>query len=318
MDGILVVLNTCGIRGRDSLTTPHYLNLIRQILSQKSVNYKLVLSSCLNSEECIKMIYSNFGNQLNYNLIFDRLPVNITFNHSVSEMVNKYGRFDTYLLLDSGLDFDNDEFVLEKLYSLHKETNSGLTVPTTDTDFAYHEYMNYYSPLMADKNLKHIEVPIGMSVNSHALLFDNELFKAYDGRVEPDIFAYHCTESVFSFLTSALNKKFIIHNNLNLKHIASLDGESSDFLTKKIDNSKKHWNHMFRNIRDMEKVIQDPEAFECGFGYEEAENVLIHNANAYTENGVCKDPDRLKEFVQKTVFLSKEEFDYSSINHSFI
>jgi hypothetical protein len=58
------------------------------------------------------------------------------------------------------------------------------------------------------------------------------------------------------------------------------------------------------------------EAFDVGFGYEELQNIFIHNKELYDENNQHKNPKILLDFLKKSIFLSNEEFDYNNIKHN--
>ena len=83
---MLVVYNTCGIRGDN---TDHYIKCLNTILDQDFKDFKVVLSSCKNSPECIKKIYSVFGDRISYCLTPEHHTVNITFNNAVRKSVEE-------------------------------------------------------------------------------------------------------------------------------------------------------------------------------------------------------------------------------------
>ena len=68
----------------------------------------------------------------------------------------------------------------------------------------------------------------------------------------------------------------------------------------------------------MKSIIADPEALECGFGYEELRNILNHKKECYVDNRFCKDPVRLSNFIKDNIFRHKEDFDYTKISQETI
>jgi hypothetical protein len=158
-------------------------------------------------------------------------------------------------------------------------------------------------------------IPVGKACNLHTQIFSNKIFKAFDNRIIPDIFVAYCTESVFSFLSAAVGQKWVVKKDVVLEHLKSVDGATCGFnhVGSKGDNK----NNLFGNL-DIYEICQDPEAWESGFGYEEMQGVLLHNPNKYDENGVHKEPERLKEFIRTRIFLEKDKFDYDKITNRFI
>ena len=106
---LLVVYNTCGFSGREPVDW--YIDCIKNILAQDLEGTKVVLSSCGNSSETIKKLVSTFGRSISYNLIHDRITVNQSFNHTVAKCVERYGEFEGYLYIDSGINFRQDRTV---------------------------------------------------------------------------------------------------------------------------------------------------------------------------------------------------------------
>ena len=318
---LIVVFNTCGISGREDIHS--YIKSIHSILNQNFQNYRIVVSSCLNSSLARNILVNEFGDKVSYNFINDKLPVNITFNHSVQKMVENYNEADGYLYIDSGIDFENNKSVLKDLYELHKSGPYGMTASRTNTDagtFLWFKKGSGQSDESGQEDLfenGNFIIPVGKTTNLHVQIFDNKIFKEFEKRILPDIFASHCTESTFSFINAALCKKFIIAKHHILSHNTSMDGASSGFRPEYIN--KPPWKHLLDYAhKTIEEIILDPEAHASGFGYEECQNILMHNPDCYEENGFAKNPERLKKFIINNIYLKKCNFDYENINHIFI
>ena len=109
-----------------------------------------------------------------------------------------------------------------------------------------------------------------------------------------------------------------------VRHLKAIDGPSSGF-THRVsseDQSGKivhnnHWNNFLfgRNALDF---INDKKAVEAGLGYEECSGIMLHNPDAYDENGLCRKPDDLRKVIDKYLFLSEQELDYKGIKCRFI
>lgn len=310
---MLVVYNTCGISKNDIQNKNYYCQCLDSILSQKFKHFRCVWSSCLNDPSVEKELKSKYGNYISYSFIDEILPVNITFNHSVLKMVQKTGNFDSYIYLDCGVDIGNDVYTLQKLYEIYKSGPYAMVGAECDDDMGIRAWfkVDFLSEI---SNGQHFVIPIGKCLNLHAQLFSDELFKKYNNRLLPDIFYKFGTESTFSFLCAAIQKKWIFHNGLRPHHNHYVDGASSGFPITFCDGA--YWNHTFRCDKTMWLICQDKEGIDAGFGYEELEKVLLHKESEFDENYFCKN-DRLYPWLKKTLYHSKNTFDYSTIKHRF-
>ena len=201
---LLVVYNTCGFSGREPVDW--YIDCIKNILAQDLEGTKVVLSSCGNSSETIKKLVSTFGRSISYNLIHDRITVNQSFNHTVAKCVERYGEFEGYLYIDSGINFRQDRTVLSKAYDLFKEGAYGMVTVQASNDNGFPQWIG------VDKFVEgeHFLIPVGRACNLHTQIFSNSIFKAFDNKIIPDIFVAYCTESIFSFLAAAVSARWVI------------------------------------------------------------------------------------------------------------
>lgn len=328
---LAIIFNTCGISGHENVN--RYVHSIHSILSQKFDDFRVIVSSCLNSDRTKNLLNSEFKDAISYSFIDERLPVNITFNKSIQNSVEAFGESEAYLYVDSGIDISSDLETLAKLYELHKKEHSGMTASRVDCDAGYWLWFGgsvpgwsaHHNPtpsqdlecarIMFSKG--NFEVPIGKTVNLHLQLFDNEIYKNFDKRLMPDIFASHSTEGLFTFMTSCLNKKFLVHKDVTANHFTSMDGGSSGFRPEPagVPGYQHTINFTKRKIMD---AVNTQEARDCGFGYEECQSILMHDHSKFDENGFSKDPQRLKNFLLNNFYLTKSELDYAKINSVFI
>jgi len=304
---ILAVFNTCGLSGRDN--TEFYKLAINNLLAQNQEGMRVIISSCMNSEEDRNSLRDTFGDKLSYNFIDETLPVNVTFNHSVREGIKSFGEFEDYLYIDSGCIFNSADDV-RNLYSLHVSGSHAMTAALTDTDSGILEWFGQYpSPDFFSGSDK--VIPVGKTINLHVQLFSNDILQTY-GNIIPDIFASYCTESTFSFLCAAIRKQFIVSKDVVVHHQISMDGPSLGFPRPEIP-----WQHLFRSPRSMVDIINDPKGIEAGFGYEEITEVMLHDPEQFDENHFCKNDD-LKTFIKDNIYLGKESLDYDAIDSTFI
>lgn len=311
----LVVYNTCGISGKDN--SDYYISAINTIRNQNYDNYILALSSCLNKDEHIYKVLDNceidFVNRIN-----DVLPVNITFNDTVRECIKKYGEFDAYLYLDSGIKFTDDN-QLSLLFNEFESGNYGMVSAQVDNDFGWCWFgLDEYSKPILKQNLL---VPIGRACNLHCQIFSKEIFNEY-GNVIPDIFKSYCTESVFSFVNAAIKKQWIITSNVRVHHAFNVpdgspnDGDGLDGHSSGFRAPHGTWDDVYEPYK-MEQIISFPEGTECGFGYEELRGIKLHNQDCFDENQLCKN-DELRKFIKKYLYRNEKDFNYNNINRNII
>jgi hypothetical protein len=320
---ILVVFNTCGISGNEQVA--NYVKSINSIFEQSYTNFKLVLSSCLNTPATLQKLHEQFGNKLSYVVVNEVHPVNVTFNFAIQKMVEQFGEFDGYVYVDSGIYF-NDKDALKKMVELHFSGPYGMTATRVDTDSGFFDWFgvgNHPRDESGQSELfknGHIVVPIGRSLNMHVILFDNIIFKTY-GKVLPDIFAAYCTESIFSYVNASVSKKFIIHGDIVLNHIVSMDGASSGFspVAYRAKTSKPPWTYLYRSPKTAEEIIADPVVLASGMGYEEVEpwRVLVHKPEMFDENGYSKNPELLQKALRENFYLNDAALNYKDIFHVF-
>ena len=209
---ILVIYNICGIKF-DNLEM--WKNHLQDILNQEYPNLIVAVSGCIISNrskvelEKLKEKYNN----ITFNWIEDKLPVNITFNHTAQTCTKQLGEFDGYLYIASDVKFGDDVKIIKKLTYLHQNSNSVMTYALVDND---HGLDGWYADVWdeLDKMLEtdHFCINIGRTANIHVILFDKIIYQTFNNKIIPDIFATHCTETTYSYIAAALNKKYVVHN----------------------------------------------------------------------------------------------------------
>tara|TARA_R110000782_G_scaffold190917_5_gene280743 strand:+ start:242 stop:1213 length:972 start_codon:yes stop_codon:yes gene_type:complete len=315
---ILIVYNTCGIK-RDN--SEWYIKCMQSILDQDfdRDNYKILWSSCLNTPQCVKQVYSHFKNNISYCFHSEPHTVNITFNKAVREMIQHFGQFDYYMYIDSGVTFENQKDILRKIHDVCVSESPGMLTVQTDTDEALNaldESRFVYQAPTPQIVGEHFVVPVGKACNVHTHVYSNELYNTFNSKLAPDVFAAYCTESTFSFLTSGAKQRWIIMKDEQVVHKKGVDGASvcSAHHSAKYNNP---WNNLLcdRNALDF---INDKEAYEAGLGYEECNNIMNHHSEAYESDGSSKYPDKLTQMINKYFFLNQDELDYDKMITKFI
>ena len=174
---LLVVYNTCGFSGQEQVEW--YIDCINNILNQDFEDYRVVVSSCGNSIRIIKKLLQTFGNKISYNFINDRITVNMSFNHTVQKCVEKYGEFEGYLYIDSGINFRDNPNVLKEAYDLFKAEDYGMVTIQASNDNGFLQWIGV-DGFVKDE---HFVIPVGRACNLHTQIFSNKIFKAFDNKI---------------------------------------------------------------------------------------------------------------------------------------
>ena len=309
---ILTIYNTCGINAN---RTDWYTKCLQSVIDQDYPDNKIVMSSCLNSEGCITAIKDKFQDLVDIVLFSDPYIVNTTCNRSIQLMVEKYGEFDAYLFLDSGVCFTDPQSISKAVESIKQNDYSMLTIQT-DTDTGFMPFGFSQDSPTAQITGEDFIIPLGHACNLHCQFFTNDIFKAFGNKIIPDVFAAYCTESTFPFLNASVGKKWGILKDVMAPHNKAVDGPSSS--QPHISQSHGNpWNNLLYG-RDAREFIDDPEAIQCGLGYEECGNVMNHNPEAYDKNDNALFPEELKSAILKYFFTNESDLDYNNIETSII
>lgn len=310
MNKILSVYNTCGLNKNENVD--YYVSALDSFLEQDLPDCDVVISSCMATEETKNLLIAAYKGRISFCFTDEILPVNVTFNHAVKETVKRYGKYDGYLYIDSGVHFKSQPYIISKLYEVFKSGPYAMVSVLSDTDMGFNLWGGQIGRRLQTESV--VDIPVGAAVNLHAQIFSNSLLEAYDGLM-PTCFASYCTESVFSFLCAAINEKLVLYKDVMVHHNTGMDGQCAGF---SVEEWKAKGNdtsdHPFRipSIIEMMK-----EGHKYGMGYEECHGVLMHDAMQFDENGYCRN-NKLKKFIKERVFLSKELLDYDTINSTFI
>jgi len=304
---ILTVYNTCGIH-RDS--TSWYIKCINSILDQDYNNNRVAISSCQNSPTCLADLKQEFGDRVDLYHFPDRYIVNTTFNKTVQECIKKYGEFDAYLFLDSGIVMEEKSAISKGVEALKTNLYSMVSFQT-DTDTGLQPLGFLQDSEVAQIVDEDFVMPVGGACNLHAQFFTHDIYESFNSKVVPDVFAAYCTESTFSFINASIKKNWAILKDIVLKHNKNVDGASAGYshVSNKFRNP---WNNLLydRNATDF---INDPEAIEYGLGYEECGNVMLHNPDAYTKAGKARHPKKLKDLIVKYFYSCDSDLNYDDI-----
>tara|TARA_R110000824_G_scaffold280251_2_gene468392 strand:+ start:1884 stop:2819 length:936 start_codon:yes stop_codon:yes gene_type:complete len=306
---LLVVYNTCGISGRVNVN--YYINALQSIFNQDLEDVTVALSTCCNDNNHINQLLTTFPN-LVCNANLNKVPISVTFNDTVDQCVEHLGEFEGYVFVDSGIIMQKSDD-LRQLYNLFKENEDTISA-RTDRDTGFETWFNTtdFGGNLFEHN--HLSVDVGKAVNLHVQIFSNSWRQMYN-RILPDIFAGQCMESVFSFMAAALHKKWIVNKDVVVVHNTGMDGPSSGFVPLYWEQAgNKRWEHPFV-VPSIVDIVN--KGIKYGMGYEELQEIVMHNPDLYDENGYSKD-DRLSGYIRDNLFLSQQQFNYSQMNSQFI
>lgn len=310
---LAVIYNICGISGREDIN--YYVHVIQSIYNQQkesNTDYLYAVGACKVSKEIINSLKHYFPS-LFIVAIDDIVPINVSFNLTVQKVVENYGSFDGYLYLDYGVNLNPDTDLLNKLHSKFMSGPYGMLSTRTDNDNGYHLWYGlgkYHGD--ESENDKLFEngdfiVPVGKCVNLHAQIFSHKLYEAYNRKVMPDIFAAYCTESVFSFLNSALRLKWIIDKDTILHHQQIPGNGASGF--------GSGYDGLDRMFIDQTPVLERIKpGIPYGMGYDESRRLVMHDKSQYDEEDLCTN-EKLKEYIRDYMFLPETTINYEDIKY---
>jgi hypothetical protein len=297
----LVVFNICGINGRNN--TDRYLANLASIYAQ-SGDFDVAVSACMNTPSDRKCILQHIPDLVAYNDIRDKLPVNVTFNHTCLALPN----YDNYIYVDSGISFEQENIIADMILRSEQRPELGMVSCNTTTDSGLHSWFPEGLPGEVQ-----FVMPPGKCHNLHVQLF-KRCINNYYGRILPDVFASHCTESVLSFVVAAIKKNWLVLVDRVATHDVSMDGASAGFNPNTENRGNATWNHTFASKRTISEIVWDERAAKYGLGFEEGHKVLLHDASQFDENLHCVNTD-LKEYIRDNLYLQECDFNYSNINH---
>lgn len=318
----LLVYNICGIKRDNTNVYPRFMEAIRNQYKSFSGDLKTIVSGCRMKSHTMPSLKSLFP-EFDYINTEENLTVNITFNNAVLKAVEQHGEFDNYVYIAADAMISNFDQIENMSNAMMNNNNIGMYSAQIDKDncYAYGLKLGGGRHIIDDERARQemfqdgtdYIVPVGKACAAHLNMYSNDLFKFY-GRCCPDIFASYCTESIFTFLTSAIKKHWVISKDNLIYHFPSLDGPSCGFDPEKykFDNPETGaYDHPFIGESIM-PIFENDYAKSIGLGYEECAGVVMHDPSQFDENQFCKN-DKLKNYIKENLFLSQDKFDYKNI-----
>jgi hypothetical protein len=319
MKKLLAIYSCCQL-GNDQ-QMPYYIDALRSLLLQTAAmkwgdDYQIVVSGCAINEPSKNTLREYFGSRVSLNFIDDNYPVSVTFNQTVKKCVEHFGSFESYLYIDSGINFwdPSTRFdAIELFYNKFKEHQDAVIAAMPSNDDG-----GSWWGIRLQTGQDYI-IPIGRATNLHCQMFPEAWRVAYK-HILPDIFSSNCMESVFSEMAASIEKKYVITPNVSVLHLTNLDGAS--FGSRKPLDDRHPMSHMvdtgglfYKKTKTIDEMYQ--EAKEIGFGIEECKEFWKHDPELY-KDGIPIHKEALREYLAKEMYLEPANlFDYNQIQSQF-
>lgn len=306
---LLVIFNICELKYNNLF---QYIDSLDKLLAQNYDPFRIVISGCGVTGATKQGLKKRYGNKIWYNYMDESLNLPFTFNKTVTEVVKQAGEFDGYVYIDSGINTKEHTNVLSEINNRAMTDKYGMITIQTDDDMGYDWWFDVPKNTIFREN--DLIIPVGKCVNLHFQYYDRVL-REYFERLIPDIFAAYCIESIYSFFNASVSKQWCVVKDMVVEHVKAMDGAGVSI--KDHIGPKGAANNLNAGL-DIHDIIFTPEADAVGLGYNEAGpklNMLykMHDPSKFTSEGHSIDPKRLAAYLKKTMYLTKEQFDYDSI-----
>tara|TARA_R110000824_G_scaffold10866_1_gene47513 strand:+ start:13376 stop:14404 length:1029 start_codon:yes stop_codon:yes gene_type:complete len=338
MSRILVVYNICGVKRDNTSVYPAFLQSIENQTFDGEV--VVAVSACQPREGTIPHLKEQFPH-FHYNVIDDLYPVNVTFNKTVLDCVDRFGAFDGYFYQACDVSMNTPDIYQGLFNSLKSNASAAFIAAQIDVDSCYayglklgggrHGFDDERARYEMFKEGADYTVPVGKACATHLLLFSHDILEYY-GRLLPDLFAGNCTESIFSFICAGIKRNWLISKDYHISHVAGLDTPSAGFRAESRDPSSYPYDYPIPQFAQYHEdngldegqasadsllhIFQNEYARSIGLGYEECENIAMHDPSQFDHNQFCTN-DELAPYIREHAYVRKEILDYDTIGSKF-
>jgi hypothetical protein len=315
---LLACFNICGLSGLE--TFEFYQPAIDSLLIQSDENLDIAVGGCLISQLVKDQLVAEYADKgVKFVWIDEKVPVTVSFNKTCRELDNLYGSYDGFLYIDSGIIFtDNND--VEKLHQLFDSGPYAMVASRVDHDDgayqwfgvgAWHNDFSQHDTFFQDDFV----MPIGKAWNLHCQIFSRELLDYY-GNLYTDIFLAQCSESIFSFICAAIQRKWVISKDVIVHHRYLHNNASSIEQPNSLAPGLVNWDRPYK-IKSIVEVMKNGQPL--GMGYEQCsrEHGVFHSPEDYDHEGYAKNPE-LAPYIKRYCFLQKDELDYDKLNCSVV
>lgn len=319
---ILSIFNTfANLRQESDPQFQGYIDGLTSVLMQRGIKQDIVWSSCLNTPSTRCKLMDIFEQDIYYSFIDQLEPLPVTVNLTAMKMDEKYGPYDAFLYIDSGIRF-LEEHQLAKFLHVHQDTKAGMTSCVTDTDGGYFEclhwgnYIDDYRDIDSHFTDGIFRIPIGGACNLHCQFFDRSIFETFNNKIYVDSFAGQASESVFSHICASVGKSWILTNKIKVQHLVGMDGASSGFSPAEwVRKGNNRLDHPYK-IDSIFRVIREGQKYGLGIQEFSSEGIQSDKSK-FDENGFALDP-QLKYYIRDNLFVPKSLLDYDKIKYQLI
>ena len=321
---LLIVFNIFGISNDEEHQIKNYIFNLRSLffaLQEEGLtdSVRVVVSSVLNSEECLYSLKKEFKEKIYFFIYNTRIPCQVSFNKTVLSSIQTFDEeYEGYFYLSSGIDICSELNIFKRIIEKNNSGDYGIIQLQIDLDNGY-EWLGKLQKFSEIDFSKDYNIPIGNNCNFHAACINKEI-KNFYGIPLSDVHGTCCFESCLSYVAYAVRKKYILLGNSECFHHPQFDNEI------KMKNLASHpkppcglmWG------RTKKHFLNDAEGIDSGIGYYAGINtpidwngsVLPYKREKYDENYLSND-ERLKFSVKRNYFTNSSELDYNSINFTF-
>ena len=177
MNKYLVIYNICEI-GKTNLEW--YIQSIDNLLKIDYSKYDLAISGCMVTNNTKQELLKRYKDKIYINFIDCKLPLNITFNHTVNKIVEKVVYSDgAYWGDPDKMRFRSSVDIVKEIDKRYKTGKHELIWCQTDTDTGYHLFgMGSRGAPVYFYDHDFI-VPVGKACNTHVSCFGDKWLQEY-------------------------------------------------------------------------------------------------------------------------------------------
>lgn len=319
----LIVFNICEIQ-RSNLS--FYIKRIDNLLKLDYKKYHICISGCRVRRETKKALIERYANKVSFNFTVQKLTVQMTFNQTVEKCIQRFGEFNGYIYVESGIDIGDSIInlnILNEIAERYKTGKYGIISIQTDTDHGHHWILNQErldnQAYILDEDFI---IPPGKCCHLHFTVFTDIFYKKYN-KLLPDIFNAWCIETTLSVMCAAIKTQWVIINTIIVEHYKAYhsqegyDGATSGF-NPEGGLYNCYWNNLYGG-KNMINIMNDPTGVAAGFGYNDMDinGGRQVDKTQYDDNYHCIN-DELYTFCKEKLFLQQDELDYNFIVSNFL
>jgi hypothetical protein len=304
---LLVVFNIFGHNSQEGRQIESYKKSLRGIFKQiqnaPQFSFRVVLSACMVSDKCIKLLKCEFKEKIHIFRFTDRYTCQVTSNRTILKSIEYFKEeYEGYLYYSSGIYFAENATrkvkdvylssesgektsvsirvgnpnILSTIIEKLKSKKYGIIQLQVDADHGYHFLghgpKNWSSKIDFKKDYV---IPPGNHANFHIAAIHRSL-KDFYGKPISDIHGFCGMESTLSYCCAALRKQYILMGDSIVTHHQKfdsphpLDNTSIVLNTIGVSVIGSYGRDACTNLlwrRKKEDIYNDLEAEQSGLGY---------------------------------------------------